>query len=199
MTKGGGFNEDGLEFGGGAVGNNLLESRDELHDVTEDSRDITSSDVIDGLLDDWEGVGDVSNALWGDAVVVEVVLVADAVTDGLLDEGDELGEVTNDLGEITGLEIVEELWDEGDELVDVVEALCDVVSLEFWEGGSGAILSNLLELGNELHDVTEDSGDITSGDIVDGLLDEWEGVGDVLNALWGDTVSSHDFLGLGAV
>lgn len=170
-----------------------------MHDVTEDGGDITSGDIVDGLLDDWESVGDVSNALWADIVVVKVVLVADAVSDGLLDEGNELGEIGDDLGEVAGLEVVEELWDEGNELVDVVQALSDVVSLEFWEGGGGAIGSDLLELGDELHNVRKDGSEVASGDIVDGLLDEWEGVGDVLDALWGDTVSSHDFLGLGAV
>jgi hypothetical protein len=59
------------------------------------------------------------------------------------------------------LEVVEELWDEGDELVDVLETFCDVVSLEFWEGGGGAILSDLLEGRDELHNVTEDGGEIT--------------------------------------
>jgi hypothetical protein len=89
-----GFNIDGWEFGGGsAIGNDLLESRDELHNVTEDGSDITRGNVVDGLLDDWEGISDVSNALWADVVVVKVVLVADAVRDSLLDEGDELGKI----------------------------------------------------------------------------------------------------------
>jgi len=133
-----------------------LENADELHDVLEDGSDVSGGDVVDGLLDDWESVGDVSDALWGDTVEVEVVLVADAVRDGLLDELDEGGEVLDDLGEIAGLEIVNKLWDEDDELVDVLEALCHIVSLEFWEGGSGAVLGDLLEGRDELHNVTED-------------------------------------------
>jgi len=91
------------------------------------------------------------------------------------------------------------LWDKGDEVIDVLEALCDVVSLEFWEGGGGAVLSDLLELCDELHNVTEDSLDIEGGDVIDCLLDEWENSGDVLDALWADTVGGHNFFGLGAV
>jgi len=93
---------DGWEGGGGgAVLNDLGEGRDEFHNVTKDSGDITSGDVIDGLLDDWESVGDVSDALWADVVEVEVVLVAGAVSDGALDEGDELGEIGNDFAEVS--------------------------------------------------------------------------------------------------
>jgi len=145
MTEGG-LNVDVWEGGGGgAIGNDLLEKRDELNDVVKNGGDISGGDVVDGLLDEWEGAGDVSDALWGDVVEVEVFLAADTVGDGLLDEGDELGKIGEDLAEIAGFEVVDELWDEGNELGDVIKALGDVVSLEFWEGGGGAISNDLLE------------------------------------------------------
>jgi len=72
-----------------------------LHNVRKDGSEITSSDVIDGLLDDWEGVGDVGDALWGDTVGLQNFLRGGAISDGLLDEGDQFGKVGHHLGEIT--------------------------------------------------------------------------------------------------
>jgi len=145
MTEGG-LDVDVWECGGGcAIGDDLLENRDEVNDVGENGGNVTSSDVTDGLLDDWESVGDIGDALWVDVVEVEVLLVAGAIGNGLLDELDELGKVSDDLGEVSALEVIDELWDEVDELSDVVEALGDIVSLELWEGGSCAISSDLLE------------------------------------------------------
>jgi len=88
--------------------------------------------------------------------------VAGAVSDGLLDEGDEVSEIFDDLLEVARFEVVNELWDEGNEGVDVLETLAHIVALEFWEGAGGAVFGDLLEGANELHNVTEDSGDITS-------------------------------------
>jgi uncharacterized protein (DUF433 family) len=196
-----GFNDDDVceWVRGCAILDDLLEKADELDDVLENGGDITGSDVTDGLLDEWEGVGDVSDALWVNAVMVEVVLVANAIGNGLLDEGEQFGEISDDLGEITRLDIVDDLWDEADKLGDVIEALVNIVSLEFWESGSSTIFGDLLESSDELHDVTEDLGDITRGDVVDSLLNEWEGVGDILDAFWGDTVGLQSFFGLGAI
>jgi len=116
-----------------------------------------------------------------------------------LDELNELGEISDDLREVTRLHIVDDLWNEGDELVDVLEALGDIVSLEFWEGGGSTISGDLLDSSDELHEVTEDLGDVTRGDVVDGCLNEWEKVGDILDALWGDTVGLQSVFGLGAI
>jgi len=97
-----------------------------LHNIGDDGLEVTSGDVVDGLLDVWEGRGDVRDALWGDTVALKDFLGVGAVADGLLDEADELGQISHNLVKITGGNVIDELWDEGDELVDVGEALCDI-------------------------------------------------------------------------